>query len=305
MAWGVALALATALISGVSVWLNGRYVKLFDDPTLLAAVRNGLVGIALAAFAVGTGRLVELRGLGSRQRLGLLAIGIIGGGIPFALFFNGLALSTSPAAALIHKTLFLWVGVLAVIVLRERLGLAQVAALALLLVGTLALAPAGSLGTGIGEAMILAATLCWAVEVVIVRRLVGGSVSPSLAAAARMVVGSATLFAIVAATGSLGGLAAYGPAQWGAIAITGILLTGYVSTWYAALQRAPATLVTSVLVLGAVVTTALTALSSGTVPAATALVANGVLLVGGAVAVVALAAGQARARGTGREVVTA
>src|SRR5262245_29901436 len=97
--WGVTLALATAMIRGVSVWLNGRYVKLFDDPTLLAAVRNGLVGLVLVAAALGGGRLADLRGLGSRQRLALVAIGVIGGGIPFALFFNGLALSTSPAAA--------------------------------------------------------------------------------------------------------------------------------------------------------------------------------------------------------------
>ena len=51
--WGIALALATALISGISVYLNGRFVKLFDDPTLLAAVRNGLVGLALVGVAVG------------------------------------------------------------------------------------------------------------------------------------------------------------------------------------------------------------------------------------------------------------
>ena len=43
------------IISGFSVYLNGRFVKLFDDPTLLAAVRNGLVGLALVGIAVGAG----------------------------------------------------------------------------------------------------------------------------------------------------------------------------------------------------------------------------------------------------------
>ena len=112
----------------------------------------------------------------------------------------------------------------------------------MLLVGTLILAPGGALGAGIGEAMIVLATLCWAVEVVVVRRVLVTGVSPSLAAAARMVVGSATLFVLVAIGGGLDGIAAYGPAQWQAIAITAILLTGYVATWYGALRRAPASL---------------------------------------------------------------
>jgi drug/metabolite transporter (DMT)-like permease len=285
--WGVALALATALISGLSVYLNGRIVGLFDDPTLLAAVRNGAVGLVLALALAARGR-VDVRALTRRQRLALLVIGVVGGGLPFALFFNGLALSTSPAAALIHKTLFIWVAVLAVVALRERLGLAQLGALGLLFVGTLALAPSGSLGAGPGEAMILAATLCWAVEVVVVRRLLLGGVPSTLAAAARMLIGSAALFAVVAVTGGLAGLAAFGLQQWLAIAVTGTLLTGYVATWYAALERAPATLVTSVLVVGAVVTAALQALTTGTAPAATAVIGNGLLLAGGAVAVVAL-----------------
>ena len=51
-AWGVGLAVTTALISGVSVYLTGQYVKLFDDPTLLAAVRNGLVGLVLAGASL-------------------------------------------------------------------------------------------------------------------------------------------------------------------------------------------------------------------------------------------------------------
>jgi drug/metabolite transporter (DMT)-like permease len=286
--WGIALALATAVISGFSVYLNGQFIKRFDDPTLLAAVRNGLVGLALVAIAVGAGSLPAIRRLGRREWLGLLAIGIIGGGIPFALFFEGLALSSSPAAAVIHKTMFLWVAVLAVPFLGERLGALPIAALSLLLAGTIMLAPAGTIGTGPGELMILAATWCWAVEVVVARWLLRGTVPASLAAAARMTIGSLTLFAIAGATGGLGGVAAYGAEQWSAIAITSVLLAGYVLTWYGALQRAPATTVTSVLVIGAVVTTGLQAITSGTTPTATALIGN-VLLVGGCAAAIVAA----------------
>lgn len=297
-AWGAALAFVTALISGVSVYLNGRIVGLFDDPTLLAAVRNGLVGVVLVAAASRSGALGALPRLGRRERLGLLAIGVIGGGIPFALFFNGLAVAGSPAAATIHKTMFLWVGLLAVVLLGERLGWAQVAAMGLLLIGTIALAPAAVPNAGPGEAMILAATLMWAVEVVLVKQLLGRGVPAGLAAAARMTVGSAALFAVVALTGGLAGLAAYGVQQWAAIAVTGILLCGYVSTWYAALDRAPATLVTSVLVLGVVVTAALQALTTGSLPAATAMAGHLVLLAGGTLAVVGLR--RVRGRQVGR-----
>lgn len=285
--WGIALALATALISGISVYLNGRFVKLFDDPTLLAAVRNGIVGLALVGAAVGAGTLPAIRRLSSRERLGLLAIGILGGGIPFALFFEGLALSSSPAAAVIHKTLFLWVAVLAVPFLGERLGALPIAALSLLLAGTILLAPAGTIGSGPGELMILAATWCWAVEVVIARWLLRGRVPSSLAAAARMTIGSLTLFAIAGASGGFAGLGGYGPEQWSAIAITGVLLAGYVTTWYGALQRAPATTVTSVLVVGAVVTTGLQSITGGAAPSAPALIGSVLLVAGCAAAIVA------------------
>ena len=286
--WGIGLALATAIISGFSIYLNGRFVKLFDDPTLLAAVRNGIVGLALVGIALGAGTLPAIRRLNRGERLGLLAIGIIGGGIPFALFFEGLALSTSPAAAVIHKTLFVWVAVLAVPLLGERLGALPIAALVLLLTGTVMLAPAGSLGSGPGELMILAATWCWAVEVVIARWLLRGRVPATAAAAARMTIGSLTLFVIAGSSGGLGGVAAYGAEQWTAIAITGALLAGYVLTWYAALQRAPATTVASVLVVGAVITTGLQAVTSGTIPTAPSMLGN-VLLVGGCAAAIVAA----------------
>jgi drug/metabolite transporter (DMT)-like permease len=148
--------------------------------------------------------------------------------------------------------------------------------------------------------MILVATLLWSLEVVLVRRLLLSGLSSNLAAASRMVIGSIALFAIEAATGGLGGIASFGAEQWAAILVTGALLTGYVTTWYAALQRAPAALVTSVLVLGAVVTAALQAATGGAAPAGQVLVGHGLLLVGGAVAVIALRGAIGRAPASSR-----
>jgi drug/metabolite transporter (DMT)-like permease len=285
--WGLGLALVTALISGVSVFLNGKFISLFDDPTLLAAVRNGIVGLVLIGIAVASGGLRELVRLSWHARLGLLAVGIVGGGISFALFFNGLAASSSPAAAIIHKTLFIWVAALAIPLLGERVGPLQVAALGLLLAGTIVLAPAGSIGAGTGELMVVGATLLWSVEVILAKRLLRGGVPVSLLAAARMAVGAAALFTIVGVTGRIGAMAAFGVEQWFAIGITAVLLTGYVLSWFSALQRAPATSVTSILVVGAVVTTILQSWSTGGLPAPTAATGNLLLAAGGVVAVVA------------------
>jgi hypothetical protein len=67
-----------------------------------------------------------------------------------------------------------------------------------------------------------------------------------------------------------------------------VILAGYVGAWFAALQRAPATIVTSILVGGAVITGALQALAKGGPP--TVDLVAGYLLIGAAVGVTAVLA---------------
>lgn len=282
--WGIGLAFITALISGMSIYLNGLYVKEFHDPILLAAVRNSIVGLVLLVALTATRRRSPIAPLSARQRAGLVVLGVIGGGISFALFFTGLSIVPSAGAAIIQKTMFVWVAILAVPLLGERLGWAQVAAVVLLLAGTLTMGDPGSVTAGPGEALILLATLLWAVEVILARRLLGGMGSLP-AATGRMVIGGLVLLGIVALRGDLGAVAAYSSRQWLIVAVTALLLTGYVSTWYAALKRAPATVVTSVLVIGALVTSFLQTVARGSLPRAPELAGLGLLLVG----VVALA----------------
>jgi drug/metabolite transporter (DMT)-like permease len=110
--------------------------------------------------------------------------------------------------------------------------------------------------------MILAATLLWAVEVILVKRLLVDLPSGTLAAA-RMALGAVLLVAWVAATGKTGQLVDLSGTQWRWVLLTGLLLTGYVAAWYAALARAPAVDVTAVLVFGAVVTAVLSGAADG------------------------------------------
>jgi drug/metabolite transporter (DMT)-like permease len=279
--WGIALATATALISGVSVFLNGLVVKEFPDPVVLAGARNGLVGLVLVLAVVATGGVASMRTVPARHRWPLLGIALIGGSVPFILFFSGLAAAGGPGAALIHKTMFVWVAMLAVPLLGERLGLAQVLAMGMLLAGTLLIGPVTGLGTGGAELLILAATVLWAVEVVLVRWLLTSTaVSVGLAAAARMAIGAVGILGFLVLSGRADGLFALTAWQWLVIAGTGALLLGYVTTWYAALERAPASLVSSILVGGAVLTATLTVIRTGTLPAADAATGLGLLAVG-------------------------
>jgi uncharacterized membrane protein len=198
--------------------------------------------------------------------IGLLTLGIIGGGVPFIFFFSGLAQATAPAAAVIHKTLFALVAVLAVVFLRERLGVLQVGALGVLLLSQLLIQSPVGVGWGIGETMIAAATGFWAVEVIVAKRVLAGTPAP-IAATARMAIGLVVLLGFLAVTGGLATVGSLGAEQWAWVLGTGLLLSAYVASWYAALQRAPASAVTAVLTIGAPITALLQLVTAGQVPA--------------------------------------
>ncbi|MGH9233952.1 MAG: EamA family transporter [Acidimicrobiales bacterium] len=288
-AYGVGLAFVTSLISGVAVYTNGHAVRHFDGSAGFTTAKNIVAAAALGVLlAVVTGRRsrggwTPPRTLGTR--LGLVAVGVVGGSVPFLLFFEGLSRAASTDAAFIHKTLVVWVAVLAVLVLRERLGWPHLAAMAALVAGQALLTDdLAGLGLGSGEALVLAATLMWSVEVVIAKRLLG-SLSALTVGVSRMALGAVVLVGWLAVTGQLGDLLAYSASQWAWVLLTGLLLTGYVATWYAALARAQAVDVTAVLVFGAVVTAALAGLLDGV---ALRPDLPGLVLVAAGVAVVAL-----------------
>jgi drug/metabolite transporter (DMT)-like permease len=262
---GIALAFATSVISGVAVYVNAHGVSRFDDATVYTTAKNAVAGVLLVLLAlpaVRTRRRSERRPT-RRQLLGVAALAAIGGSIPFVLFFEGLSSATATQAAFIHKTLVVWVALLAVPLLRERLGPAHVLAIALVVGGQAWLAGGpGTVAFGSGEAMILGATLLWAVEVIVVKRLVT-DLEPRLLAAGRMALGAALLVGWLTLSGRATDLASLGADQWGWALLTGLLLTAYVATWYEALARAQAVDVTAVLVFGAVVTALLAGAADG------------------------------------------
>ncbi len=289
---GVGLAFVTAVVSGVSVYINAHGVTRFDDATVYTTAKNGVAGILLLALAFPV--LFAARPRAPRtgrprtrwQWLALLALAGIGGSVPFVLFFEGLSRASATQASFIHKTLVVWVALLAVPLLRERVGPPHMAAVALVVAGQAWLVGggAGTIAFGTGEAMILAATLLWAVEVILVKRLTT-VLEPRTLAAARMGLGTLVLVGWVVVTGRVDALLGLGSEQWGWAILTGLLLAAYVATWYAALARAQAVDVTAVLVFGAVVTAVLSGAADGA-----AVDAFGVALVTAGVGLVALVA---------------
>ena len=137
-ATGVALAFATAAISGVSIWVNGRAVRHFGDATVYTTAKNLVAGRAARRdLPRGSRRPRCDRGARPerRQWLSLFAVGVIGGSVPFVLFFEGLARAEATQASFIQKTLVVWVALLAVPLLHERFGWPHALAIILLVAG--------------------------------------------------------------------------------------------------------------------------------------------------------------------------
>lgn len=254
---GIAFAFATATISGFATFVNSFGVQAWGNAGLYTTAKNLVAAVLLLALLAGTAARRSVGGVSrpgtAAQWLGVAAIAVVGGSVPFLLFFEGLARASWVQAAFIHKTLIVWVALLALFVLRERFHPAHLGAIGLLVWGQATLSgDLGAVRLGAGEVMVLGATLLWSVEVILAKRLLRG-LSPLTLAVARMGGGLAILVGYVVVTGAIGDLAGIGVTGWGWALLTGAILAGYVGTWYSALARAPALDVTAVLVFGGVV----------------------------------------------------
>jgi drug/metabolite transporter (DMT)-like permease len=294
---GIGLALAAAAVSGGSVWLNGQVVTrvdTFGDPGTYTTAKNLVAGaliLVVAVVATTTGSRQGLTRPTSRGHwVGLAVVALVGGALPFLLFFEGLAASGAPAdAQLVHKAgLLAFVALLAPTVLRERLGSFQLAGVGGVLFGYWILSSdLGGLSLGRGLLLVLAASLCWSVESVINRWLLA-ELSPATVAVARLSAGSLVLVAIGLINGDTARLADLGAGAWGWVVLTGAVLAIYAALWLYALANAAVLDVTAVLTLAAPVTAIIAVVAEGSAvpnPVGLGVVACGAV-------VVALAASQ-------------
>ncbi len=285
---GMLVAGVTALISGVSVFVNSYGVHDFASPALYTTAKNlaALLFLALAALAGQRIRRRHATSLGANfvtaQRsdatshglgywLALAYVGIVGGGLAFVLFFDGLAASTPASAAFWRDTMVLWVAAIAVPIVREKLRWWNVVAIVLLVTGQVVVAGGvGHLAFTNGEVDVLASTVLWAVEVVVAKRLLR-AMAPAGVALVRMGVGAVALIVYLLVSGAASKLVSLDAHQLGWVLLTGLLLSGYVATWMTALARARALDVTSVLVASAGVTWLLQVIAGTVTPVTSAL----------------------------------
>jgi drug/metabolite transporter (DMT)-like permease len=261
---GYTLAVLNMVISGVAIYVNSIGVKTFADSTLYTALKNAVVGIALLApLAVSRGARAQMSRLTPSQWLLLVLVALIGGSIPYALYFRGLQLSTPVTASLIDHTQFLFVAVFAAVFLRERFGPAVWAALVLLLAGLTLGVTVSAVRLDAGLLFVGAATLLFAADFVLMKYLLR-LVSPLAVMAFKMSLGSLLLFGYVAATGRLGMAGALSVLQWGFVLVTGLILLAFTITSILGLRSASATAVTAIPAGAPIITTALVYLSQRT-----------------------------------------
>ena len=101
---GFLLVLLTAIISGVSIFLNSFGVKGIN-PFIFTGMKNFIVGMLLLSIILSFKYFNELKNLKRKDWQDLILIGFIGGSIPFLLFFKGLQLINGVQAAFVHKTM--------------------------------------------------------------------------------------------------------------------------------------------------------------------------------------------------------
>lgn len=247
---GVLLALLTATISGIAIFYS-KIALAKIPPLILTTSRNLYVSLIFFLYLLLTKKNNRLKTLKTNQLISLFSIGLIGGALPFYLFFTGLKMINPQIANLIHKTLFIWVTFLAVIFLKEKFSLAYLISFSLVFIGQFLMAKT-PIPFGQGEFFVLLATWLWAIENVIAKKVLK-KVESEIVGFFRMGIGSIFLLSAIFINGQQKQLFSLNQAQLITIFIGGTILFFYVFSWYRALKYAPASLVTLILTFSTVV----------------------------------------------------
>jgi len=279
---GLFFILGTAIISGVSIFINKFGVNGIDA-YLFTGAKNIVVAIFLFSLILLTSNFKKLKELSKKDYAKLFLIGLFGGSIPFLLFFKGLQMTSAAQGAFIHKTMFIWVGILALIFLKEKLSKGILIGAILLLAGNFLLLKLTNFVFTTGDLLILAATMFWGIETIISKHTLK-TIDSKIVAFGRMFFGSLIIIAFLAATNRLSLISTLSSTHLLWIVITSIFLMGYVFTWYSGLKHVKASVATSILLIGSVITTILN-LAFADVVIAPAQIIGMVLLVSGIISV--------------------
>lgn len=281
---GYFLVFLTAVISGFSIFIN-RFAVSVINPYIFTWLKNLVVAILITCLFFLFKDWGKLKSLTKRNWFLLIIIGLLGGSIPFLLFFKGLSLTTAAQGSFWHKTMFIFVAVLSALFLKEKINKRFFVGGLLLILGNLFLLKTIPHSFARGDSLVLLATLFWAVENIIskyaLRELNGKTV-----AWGRMFFGSLFIFIFLFATDQLTLLSAMNPEQINWLIIPSLLLFGYVMTWYQGLKYIPVSQATAILLLGSPITSILSLISGGKVSFQEIL--SGILVILGVISVIGL-----------------
>lgn len=253
---GTMLVLATAVISGFSIFINKFGVK-GVDPYFYTYIKNFAAGAILVSMLLLAKNWKSFGALKKKDKINLLLIGLIGGSIPFLFFFKGLTMTSAFKASFIHKTLFIYVGILATVFLKEKITKSMLFGLASMVLGSVLFLKVKPASLNIGDLYIFIAALLWAVEIVIAKKVLS-NVSGTMVGAVRLFLGSffVLLFLLLTGRAELFTTINFDMVKWGII--SGVILAAYNFTFYNGLKYLGATEAASILTLGAPITGVLT-----------------------------------------------
>ncbi len=258
---GYLLVFLTAIISGFSIFINKFGVKGIN-PYIYTFLRVIIVATFLSGLLLAFKDLKSLKLLTKKQWLLLILVGLVGGSIPFLLFFKGLSLTTAAKSSFIHKTMFIYVAILAKLILKEKIDKKFLLGGIVLLIGNLILLKKIPSEINYGDLLVFFATLLWATENTISKYLLKDLNGRQLAWG-RMFFGSLFILLFLLFTNQTNLIFNLNLKQISWVLITAFILFGYVMTWYSGLKYIPVSQATAILLLGGPITTLLSLLSAG------------------------------------------
>ena len=254
---GVLLVLSTAFISGFSIFINQFGIKM-TNPYIFTGLKNIFVAFFILSIILSLKEWNKFKFLSRSNWLTLILIGLVGGSIPFLLFFKGLSLTTAAQGSFLHKTMFIYVIVLAALFLKERVGKNLILAGLLLLLGNIFLLkfmPKFIFNSG--DLLVLIAVLFWSVEQILSKKAVM-NMPPRMVAWGRMFFGSIFIIIFLLVTNQFHLIFNLSRVQINWVIVTSLLLCGYVLTWYHGIKYLKISEAVCLLALGGPITTLLT-----------------------------------------------
>jgi len=254
---GTILAVIAALISGLAIPVNKIFVIDLDS-TVFTAVRSLFIGII---FFI----LVSFQSNSKQKKFKkvpwkyLLAIAIIGGSFAFLMFFTGLKLTTAGRGAFLQKSLPLYIAIFAFLFLKEKISQKQAFALLTMSIGTILIYSTTInpsefwTNPSLGDLLVIGATILWAIENTIAKKVMIEGESNFVISFARMFMGGVILFAIVIIQNKVGLLLVLTTQQIINLTISIAVLFGYVFSWYWSIKLINVSKASTILLLAPVI----------------------------------------------------